>query len=311
MITRRKFVQTSVAASAAALAGCFEDPPPPAAGQAGDAELRLFFVGGTVFVQDGSGLIGLQLSGKGLSHNGHRLEHASYLAGNTAEFNGGTPLPALRGAAAQRLPLTGFNAVCLVGKTVTVTGKNDKATNKCQRLANYGRVAAGKWTRKGDWDPSKNPAINSIFKLKDGDLTDGKAVNQTAEKVQWWVGGDSRNKKDLSDVAVLDVKAPTITIAGATASPIVVGQGRKLSLFVFSGPLEMHPQGHKYKTITHALLLKTIYDVKDTPDEHIMPTTEREIDGELGEPMDNPCDRKVRIRVPPDSEYCPNYDELP
>jgi len=29
--------------------------------------------------------------------------------------------------------------------------------------------------------------------------------------------------------------------------------------------------------------------------------------------MTNPCDtaKKVKIRVPPDSEYCPNYDELP
>jgi hypothetical protein len=310
MITRRRFIQTSVAASAFALAGCSDDPKNAAQGTV-DAELRLYFVGGSVFVQDGDVITALQLSGKGQTYNGHSLEHASYIAGPPQLFPGGVPMPGLAATFAQR-GFGEFTAACLVGKTVTVTGKKTGAQNKCQKLANYGHIAHGKWDRKGMWDPTKNPAINSMFKLNDGELTDDKALNQNGEKVKWWIK-DKGKQKDLSDVAYLRLRAPRITISGATANDIVLSQGEKLTLSVFSGPLEMHGPNHKYKTITHALLLKTIYDVKGTPDADIMPTTENDVDGMKGDEMDNPCDKdkKQKILVPPDSEYCPNYDELP
>lgn len=308
MITRRKFIQTSMAASAVALSGCGEEPPNAVQGK-GDAELLLYFVGGSVFVKDGNVVTALQLSGKGQTYNGHSLEHASYIAGPSQLFPGGVPMPALSPTLTQR-GFGGFTAACLVGKTVTVSGKKEKADIKCQKLADYGHVAGGNWVRKGTWDPSTNPAINSMFKLYDGNLLDDKAVNQNGEKVKWWVK-DKGKQKDLSDVAYLELKAPEITIAGLTTNDIVLRQGESLKLSVFSGPLYMHGPNHKYKAITHALLLKTIYDVKNTPDGDIMPTTENDIDGMEGAEMENPCDKRLKIRVPPDSEYCPNYDELP
>jgi hypothetical protein len=307
MITRRRFIQTSMAASAVALTGCGDSPKPPAPLVA-DAELQLYFVGGSVFVKDANYITALQLSGKGQSYNGHSLEHASYVAGPPKLFPGGVPLPGLAVMAPHGF--SGFNAICVVGKKVTVTGKKAGAKIKCQKLANYGHIAHGKWVRKGTWDPTMNPAINSMFTLNDGDLGDEKAVNQNGEKVKWWVK-EKGKEKDLSDVAVLELKAPVITISGLTGSDIVVSPGDTLKLSVFSGPLEMHGPNYKYKRISHALLLKTIYDVNGSSDDDIMPTTDKDIDGMEGETMDNPCTPKLKIRVPPDSEYCPNYDELP
>jgi len=309
MITRRKFVQTSLAASAVALAGCGKEPEKPSetpatppAAVAKDAELRIYFFGGTVFVDEGKTLLALQLSGKGQSYHGHSLEHASYIAG--PGFSG----PALPAALiASRPELNGFATDCLVGKAIKVTGKNNGANSLGgTKRADYKKLAKD-WKRKGPWDPAQNEYINSMFTFMDGDLGNDKAMNSTAAAVQWWIK-DKGDKKELSDVAVVTVKAPEITVTGLTADPIVVKPEFPRAFGVFSGPLELHPKGYKYKKISHALLLKTIYDVGNTTDDDIMPTTENEVLGEYGEPMDNPC-RKTKwnkVLVPPDSEYCPN-----
>ena len=305
MITRRKFVQTSLAASAVALTGCGNEPqkaPTPAnppAAAAADAELKVYFVGGTVFVPEGKTLLALQLSGKGQKYHGHSLEHASYIAGL------GFPGPALPASLiASRPAFNGFATDCLVGKAITVTGKNNGANaNGGTKLADYKKLAKD-WKRKGEWDPAKNEAINSMFTFIDGDLGNDKAMNQTAAAVEWWIK-DKADKKELSDVAVVTVKAPVITISGLTKDDIVVKPEFPRALAVFSGPLELHPKGYKYTKISHALLLKTIYEVSGTPDDDIMPTTEKEVLGEYGEPMDNPCTKTKpqKVFVPPDSEY--------
>jgi hypothetical protein len=309
MITRRQFVHTSMAASLAALVGCGRDPDDNQPAQAAaDGELRLYFVGGTAFVKAGAEYLALQLSGKGLMHGGRSLEHQSYIAGAPELFPGGVPMPAMGPLGEGLVP--GSLAVCLLGKTITVdTGEQPNATNRCQRLVDY-RNVSGSWKRKGEWDPARNPAISSMFRLRHGVLSDAQAVNQTAASVMWWVK-DPSTAKHLSDVAMLDLKGPKITITGATDDPIVIDQGKKVVLHVFAGPLHLHQEGHKYRTITHALLLKSIYDVQGTADADIMPTTAAEVDGETGPEMKNPCNDRVTIRVPPDSEYCPNYGELP
>jgi hypothetical protein len=48
-----------------------------------------------------------------------------------------------------------------------------------------------------------------------------------------------------------------------------------------------------------------------TSDNDIMPTTDNEVIGQMGEEIDTPCSMQQKIRVPPDSEYCPNYGGLP
>src|SRR5262245_56496839 len=127
MITRRKFVQTSLAASALALTGCKPDEPPKGLGNppAGNAQLLLSFVGSTAFVQDGDTIIGVMPSGKDAYYTDpkgvkHSLAHAGYIAG--PDFSG----PALPSGVISNLGGSGaWKTECLVGKTVTVTGKTN------------------------------------------------------------------------------------------------------------------------------------------------------------------------------------------
>jgi len=311
MITRRKFVQTSLAASALALAGCDKEPqkpPEPPVGPAANAELRLSFFGGAVFVPDTADVIlAVYPSGTGAYHEQFPLEHKGYIAG--PGFSG----PALPVRfAAKGVGFAGESTECLVGKTVTVTGRkqNPKAKNKCAKLADYTGLVDG-WTRTKDWKPSTDGNINSIFRLLDGDLIDGdKSINQHGGNATWRI--KKGNAKGLCDVAILDLKSPDgITISGLDKD-ITISPGKKLELGVFAGPLHLHDEPYKYTKISHAVLLRTIYEVpKGTSDDDIMPTSDSEVEGEYGDEMENPCKKGQKIRVPPDSEYCPNYGGTP
>ena len=46
----------------------------------------------------------------------------------------------------------------------------------------------------------------------------------------------------------------------------------------------------KYRQISHALLLKTIYDVKGANDDEIMPTSPTDVDAEAPADLRHPCD---------------------
>src|SRR5688572_12707583 len=153
-----------------------------------------------------------------------------------------------------------------------------------------------------------------IFAFDAGDLVNGKAVNQKGYAAQWKIA--EGEAKTLSDVAILQLKAESISIAGVGSTPLPVPADKPLALYVFGGPDFMHSD-RKYRQISHALLLKTIYDVKGAKDDEIMPTSPTDVDAEAPADLRHPCDfsdttKKVaRPRVPPDTEYCVNYDQLP
>lgn len=320
MISRRDFLATSVIASAASLAGCRQNADGAAGGQPaavapGRTRLELSFVGGTAFVRDGRYMSAMQLSGYGQHHNGHSLEHNSFLVGPTKLFPSGTPLPTLTatrlgdsiGKLAAGVPLS---AICLVGKDIKVSGSNAADFDfKCQHVARYGHVAAA-WRPKGSWAPGSKQPVNSRFSLQNGVLTDGVALNTNGAAVQWWVK-DPGKAQTLSDVATLELEADNITVSNLLPGDFVVPPGTAVPLMVFSGPLVLHQSTYKYRTLTHALLLKTIFDVGTTTDAEIMPTTAIDIDGMPGDSLPNPCGDVQRAAIPPDSEYCANYDEFP
>jgi hypothetical protein len=331
MITRRAFVVTSLAGSAGLLSGCGkEDPPPAAANPASTAPaqprslagLDLYFVGGTAFKKVGTGYVAIQLRGKGIVHDGHPMDHRSYLVAPYGTFGReGKQFPAGYDMTKLHpnltLPPSSYEAVCLVGKDITVTQVNGgKEVNyRSTEVADYGALAAKyQWQPKGDWTPNENGPVSSRLAFEAGDLVNGKAVNQKGYAAQWSIGkGEART---LSDVAILQVKAESISIGGVGPTPVPVPGDKPLALYVFSGPDVMHG-GRKYRRISHALLLKTIYDVKAATDDEIMPTSATDVDAEAPADLRHPCDfedttkQVSRPRVPPDSEFCVNYDQLP
>lgn len=331
MITRRAFVLTSLAGSAGSLlTGCGSpEQPAPAAGTSPAASvqprtaasLELYFVGGTAFRKVGTSYVALQLRGKGIVHDGHPMDHRSYLVAPRGTFKDGKPFPdgydMTKLHPNLTLPPSSYEAVCLVGKDVTISQVNGgKQVNYLSsEVADYGALAAKyKWEPKGDWTPNDNGPVCSRFAFDAGDLINGRAVNQKGYAAKWAIGGG--DARTLSDVAILQLKAESITIAGVDSAPVPVPADKPLSLYVFGGPDFMHGD-RRYRQISHALLLKTIYDVKETKDDEIMPTSPTEVDAEAPADLRHPCDfgettkRAPMPRVPPDTEYCVNYDQLP
>jgi hypothetical protein len=328
MITRRAFVVTSLAGSAGLLSACSkaEAPAPaaapnPASAARAGASLELYFVGGTAFRKVGTSYVALQMRGKGVVHDGHPMDHRSFLVAPHGTFKDGKQFPAGYDMAKLHpnltLPPASYEAVCLVGKDVTISQVNGgKEVNyRSNEVADYGALAAKyRWEPKGDWTPNENGPVASRFAFDAGDLVNGKAVNQKGHAARWKIADGEA--KTLSDVAVLQLTAESISIAGVASSPVPVPSDKPLALYVFGGPDVLHGD-RKYRQISHALLLKTIYDVKGAADDEIMPTSPTEVDAEApGDPR-HPCDFSdtakpaPRPRVPPDSEFCVNYDQLP
>jgi len=282
--------------------------------------LELYFVGGTVFRKLDGSYTAVQLSGKGSSHGGHPMEHRSFLIAPAGTF----------GAAAQKFPanyaidqlhpdLKGgaarYEAVCLIGRDIQVSHTGGPPiTYTATEVAHYGHIATA-WQPKGSWDPRQDRAVNSRFMLPAGELVDAPAVNKKGHAAKWAIG--SGPKKTLSDVAKLNLSADSIGLKGIGQEDFTVPAGSPLKLYVFAGP-DAHSSRRKYREITHALLLKTIYDVKGTPDADIMPTSDEDVETEPQVFLQHPCDfgkgdaaAPLSLKVPPDSEYCANYQELP
>ena len=329
MITRRAFVVTSLAGSAGLLSGCSKEEPPaapaaanPAPQPRASASLELYFVGGTAFKKVGTSYVAIQLRGKGVVHDGHPMDHRSYLVAPYGTFGKeGHQFPAGYDMTKLHpnltLPPSSYEAVCLVGKDVAISQVNGgkEVTYRSNEVADYGTLSAKyKWEPKGDWTPNENGPVCSRFAFDAGDLVNGKAVNQKGYAARWKIA--EGEAKTLSDVAILQLKAESISIAGVGSNPLPVPADKPLALYVFGGPDFMHSD-RKYRQISHALLLKTIYDVKGAKDDEIMPTSPTDVDAEAPADLRHPCDfsdttKKVaRPRVPPDTEYCVNYDQLP
>ena len=329
MLTRRAFVLTSLAGSAGSLLSGCRQPETPATGEnpkpplqlRSSASLELSVVRGTAFRMVGTSYVALQLRGKGVVHDGHPMDHRSYLVAPAGTFKDGKRFPdgydMTKLHPNLTLPASSYEAVCLIGKDVGITQVNGgKEVNyRSSEVADYGALAAKyKWEPKGDWKPNDNGPVCSRFAFDAGDLVNGRAVNQKGYAAKWKIGdGEART---LSDVAILQIKADSITIAGVDSAPFSVPGEKPLALYVFSGPDFMHGD-RKYRRVSHALLLKTIYDVKEATDDEIMPTSATDVDAEAPADLRHPCDfgetaKKVPMpRVPPDTEFCVNYDQLP
>ena len=331
MISRRAFVLTSLAGSAGLLSGCGQEntapvqtpsssSPPPQKRAA--ASLALYFVGGTAFRNTGGSYVAVQLRGKGVVHDDHRMDHRSYLVAPAGTFGkDGTPFPAdydmTKLHPELTLPPASYEAVCLVGKDVRLTHVNGgkEVAYKASEVADYQALAAKyQWQPKGSWTPDENGPVSSRFTFDAGELVNGTAVNQKGHAVKYRIGGGP--PKTLSDVAILQLQAESISIAGITASPLTVPADRPLKLYVFGGP-EFRRTARTYRQVSHAVLLRTIYDVKGATDDEIMPSAETEVEAERAPDPRHPCDfgasapPLAQMRVPPDTEYCVNYDQLP
>jgi hypothetical protein len=331
MISRRAFVLTSLAGSAGFLSGCSREsgtPPassqsaaPPSQQKAG-ASLDVYFVGGTAFRRTGPSCVAVQMRGKGVVHNGHPMDHRSYLVAPFGTFGkDGKQFPAgydmTKLHPQLTLPPESYEAVCLLGKDVTLTQVNGgrEVVYKSDQVADYGALAAKyRWEPKGSWTPSADGPVASRFAFDAGELVNGTAVNQKGYEAQYRIGdGDA---KKLSDVAILQLRADSITLNGVASTPFTVPTDRPLAFYVFAGPEFFHT-APTYRQISHALLLKTIYDVKDTKDDEIMPTSATDVEADKAAIQQHPCDfgaappATAQRRVPPDSEYCVNYDQLP
>ena len=335
MISRRAFVLTSLAGSAGLLSGCraAEAPGPPSSGATTtstnpppqlrtNTALELYFVGGTAFRRTGAGYVALQLRGKGFVHNGHPMDHRSYLVApfgtfgkDAHQFPPGYEMTKLHPNLT--LPPEAYEAVCLVGKDVKITQVNggNEVNYRASEVASYRELAAKHgWKPKGDWTPGEAGPVGSRFAFDGGDLVNGAAVNKAGYAAKFSIGGGEA--KTLSDVAILQLRAESITIAGVGSAPLTIPPDKPAALYVFSGPdtMENRPT---YRQIDHALLLKTIYDVGGAKDDEIMPTSDKEVEGGIAPDLRHPCDfgqRAARVpqeRVPPDTVYCVNYDELP
>jgi hypothetical protein len=332
MISRRAFVLTSLAGSAGLLSGCGQEntapapnsaPAPPRQLRKPPASLDLYFVGGTAFRNTGASYVAVQLRGKGVVHNDHRLDHRSYLVAPAGTFGKeGKPFPPDYDMTKLHpdfaLPAPSYEAVCLVGKDVALSQVDGgTAVNyKASEVADYEALAAKyRWQPKGSWTPGENGPVSSRFTFTAGDLVNGKAVNKKGYAAKYKIGGG--DAKTLSDVAVLELRAESISIAGIGSTPFTVPGEKPLKLYVFGGPEFRHP-ARKYRQVSHAVLLKTIYDVKGATDAEIMPSSDTDVDPERpGDPR-HPCDfggsaarAGAQLRVPPDTEYCVNYDKLP
>ena len=328
MISRREFVLTSLAGSAGLLSGCSREsatPPPSTSStapapqvQKTSASLDLYFVGGTAFRKSGSSYLAVQLRGKGVVHNSHPMDHRSYLVAPFGTFGKeGRQFPAGYDMTKLHPQLTlspeSYEAVCLLGKDVTLTQVNGgrEVNYKSDQVADYGALAAKyRWEPKGSWTPSADGPVGSRFTFDAGDLVNGPAVNQKGFAASYRIG-DGEPKK-LSDVAILQLRAGSISINGVGSTPFTVPADRPLVLYVFAGPDFLHT-APTFRQISHAVLLKTIYDVKETKDDEIMPTSATDVEAEKAAVQQHPCDfaapppAATARRVPPDSEYCVNY----
>jgi hypothetical protein len=330
MISRRAFVLTSLAGSAGLLSGCGgESGTPPASTQStappqpkAAASLDLYFVGGTAFRKNGSSYVAVQMRGKGVVHNGHPMDHRSYLVAPFGTFGKeGKPFPAgydmTKLHPQLTLPPESYEAVCLLGKDVTITQVNGgrDVVYKSDEAADYGALAVKyRWEPKGAWTPSAEGPVASRFTFDGGTLVNGTPVNQKGYAAQYRIGGGE--PKRLSDVAILQVRAESISVNGVGSTPLTVPPDRPLALHVFAGPDFLHT-APTFRRISHALLLKTIYDVKEAKDDEIMPTSAGDVEAEKAAVQQHPCDfgtppaAPAQRRVPPDSEYCVNYNNLP
>jgi len=331
MISRRAFVLTSLAGSAGLLSGCSrESGTPPASTQStvpptqpkAAASLDLYFVGGTAFRKSGSSFIAAQMRGKGVVHSGHAMDHRSYLVAPFGTFGKeGRQFPAGYDMTKLHPQLTqspeSYEAVCLLGKDVTITQVNGgrEVVYKADEAADYGALAANyRWEPKGSWTPSADGPVGSRFTFDAGELVNGTPVNQKGYAAQYRIAAGEPKK--LSDVTILQVRAESISLNGVGSTPFIVPPDRPLALYVFAGPDFMHT-APTFRQISHALLLKTIYDVKEAKDDEIMPTSATDVEAEKAAVQRHPCDfgtppaATPQRRVPPDSEYCVNYGNLP
>jgi hypothetical protein len=327
MISRRAFVLTSLAGSAGLLSGCSrESGTPPASTQStapptlpkAAASLDLYFVGGTAFRKNGTSYVAVQMRGRGVVHDGHPMDHRSYVVAPFGTFGKeGRQFPAgydmTKLHPQLTLPPESYEAVCLLGKDVTLTHVNGgrEVVYKSDQVADYGALAAKyRWEPKGSWTPNQGGPVASRFTFDAGELVNGRAVHQKGYAASYRIG-DGEPKK-LSDVAILQLRAESISINGIAAAPVQVPTDRLLSVYVFAGPEFMHT-ARTFRRVSHALLLKTIYDVKDTTDDEIMPTSATDVEAEPAADQQHPCDfgaappATAQRRVPPDSEYCVNY----
>jgi len=238
MVSRRTFMTASVAASAASLLGHEKERTPAGAPQVASgakAKLSLSFVGGTVLVNDVTHYTAMQLSGHGLNtESKHDFRHQSFIVGPVGTFEGGRLVPE---TAAKLLRVVStarhdrYESLCLVGKDIIVAGTNAPDIEcRCEKVANYGHVA-GNWKRLEPWAPGAGRPVNSRFTLLNGTLVDGTAVNTQGAAAYWFIK-DSRKKKILSDVVVLELEADAITLSGINTSKILVKAGQTLSLAV-------------------------------------------------------------------------------
>ena len=84
----------------------------------------------------------------------------------------------------------------------------------------------------------------------------------------------------LSDVAVLTLKAQNITISGVQRQDYTIEPGQVLGLYVFSGPDSDHGPAsgdYTYCTVSHAIMLKTIFELTQTPEVLIVPVAKHPI----------------------------------
>jgi hypothetical protein len=327
MISRREFVVGSLAASAAALAGCRDREQVNGASPApqGSAKLTLHFAGGTAFKHGQGTLRAIQLSGLDANgdefthpHHPHAMRHRSFIVFPAGTVTGATPFDAgYRTHLLNKMitPAHRWEPVCLVGRDVHIeTTSGSPFSYACDKVAHYGSCAA-EWKSSWNWETGPlGKAVNSRFKVSSGVLKEAlDPHNQEGAKAKWKIGIGAYNP--LSDIATLIVEADTITISGIGSSSISLTGASQLEGFVFAGPdHRMGNEGdpHEYDRINHALLLHTIYAIPD--DQDIRPVAEKKVVDRFGPALEHPCDlgqQVIRTMAPPDSEYCVNYDELP
>jgi hypothetical protein len=334
MISRRKFVLSSLAASAATLSARASSASTPSELQAGRAVLKLHFVGGTVFrrvFDEKKKLVritAVQLSGKDINgdpfkHQSYPYEmpHRSYIVLPSKTVPNVDPFPDKYDTKSLHADLTdprAWQPICLVGKDVTIDQQNGGTlAYKCGKVAGHKDYMNGHtWTPLGHWQDHNaklEPMVNSRFNITSGVLDDGTPQDRHASGRLWAVG--NKDWKSLSDVAILTIEADEIAIKGVYGGSITVGSGKELKAYVFSGP-DTRIGREKYYWINHALLVHTLYTI--TPEPELRPWTDEPVDPMTSTGvMKHPCDladyqpRGEGALSPPDSEYCTNYDDMP
>ena len=285
----------------------------------GKAELRIYFVGGTVFIQNDAHCTAVQLSGHNFELCGHSMRHRSFLVAPSGTFKGAHKFPKeypkLHGDMASGME--NYEVICLVGKDVRIShaGEGD-FTNECKKLAKLDGLS--KWQTLNSLVPGEDAAVNSRFTITGGKLTDGDPVDPNGSVVKWRIGDGEF--KDISDVAVLKVVEENITISGLHDEEYTVAPSQTpLKLYVFAGAESRHGapgSRYSYWAMSHAILLSTIFDLEGTPIADIIPVAQRIVISNITAVTPHPCDVRSGVKVKtrgvsgdriyPDTEYCSN-----